>query len=112
MNRRSFLESLAKVSGLLAATPLIPVALKKKPQIELGEALFFLPEDDESYSYRYVYRNLATGCCTDAYRMIPPRRTFAMPEQDVLDVYRMNDDGEFHYVATIPNKNQLTTRND
>lgn len=74
---------------------------KKKPQynVEPGEALFILPEG--SYSYRYVYRNRVTGCCSDAYAVAPPPHTFAMPEHDVMDVYRLQDSGEFEWVASL-----------
>lgn len=111
MNRRSFFRSLV---GLFVAKALAPIAAQASLlspaenlagafrvayPIEPGEALFFLP--DKAYSYRYVYRNSLTGCCSDASPVAPPPHTFMMPEHDdVIDVYRLRGNGEFEWFST------------
>lgn len=96
MNRRGFFKSLA---GLIAVKALAPFAhaFRSAYPIEPGEALFILPKAG-TYTYRYVYRNSVTGCCSDA--LPTPQHTFMMPEHDVMDVYRVRENGEFEWFST------------
>jgi hypothetical protein len=107
MQRRSFLKSIASVAGVKALAPLAPLMLipnwrtdsrivNSKPSPEQVAMM-----DGKTYSYFYVYRNTMTSCCSNASPTTPPPHTFAMPEHDVIDYYRLQDDGEFYWVETV-----------
>jgi hypothetical protein len=105
MNRRGFLKSIvgfAVASKFLPAQKPVPNwrtdarIVSSKPSEELAAIM-----DEESYFYRYVYRNTITGHSSDASPVSPPTHTFAMPEHDVMDVYRLQDSGSFEWVATL-----------
>ena len=104
MDRRNFLKS---VAALAVAAKLLPARkpipdwrtdfdiVNSKPSPEQAAMM------DGWYSYRYVYRNSVTGCSSDASPVIPPQHTFMMPEHDVIDVYRLQENGEFEWMATL-----------
>jgi hypothetical protein len=89
MNRRNFLSTLV---GAVAA------AILPKSKIQTYTTPFIVPSAG-IYTYRYVYRNIVTGCSSDA-SPVTPSHTFMMPEHDVIDIYRIQDSGEFEWVAT------------
>jgi hypothetical protein len=105
MNRRGFLKS---VAGFAVASKFLPAQkpvpnwrtdakiVNSKPSPEQAAMM-----DGEASSYFYVYRNTMTGCCSNASPITPPPHTFMMPEHDVIDMYLLQDGGEFEWVATV-----------
>ena len=80
--------------------------------VSQGEAMFYLPADGwvkrcampnfQRETYRYAYRNIVTGCVSDATPEIARlQHTFMYPEVDVVDIYRKLADEGFEYAETV-----------